>query len=265
LEPVHKPTLAARESYRDIYVIVAPPRSSSTALARVFWESPAIDCYSHEPFDRRYYCKAGYTSVADALEHPHQLPKNGRKATRQNLLIKEMTFQVGADFPTLAALTSRPLTFIVRDPRRCISSRMRKLQEGGEEPLFPTRESGWEDLAQQLAFCDDSTIPYVIVDSADFRSQPAEVLPALFRFLGLSFSSQLLSWQPIADLALGALGAQQRHWYQRVLASGGVQAENDPAPGLDFFPVAGGFRAHVARCCEIYAELKSREQMLKIG
>jgi hypothetical protein len=258
LKPVSNLLSTARELYGDIYVIVGPPRSSSTALARVLWESPAISHYCHEPFDRLYYHHSGYRSVMDALTSPLKMTENAPTAGRPTLLIKEMTFQVGADFPTIAALTDHPITFIIRDPRLCLSSRMRKLQESGNDPLFPSRESGWGDLDKQIRFCDATKVPYIIIDSADFRSRPAEVLPRLFRKLGLSFSRQLLSWLPMTDLALGALGGRQRSWYGHVLGSDGIQPESEQVPTMDSFPAAGGFREHVEFCCAIYTELKHR-------
>ncbi len=41
--------------YDGVYLIISPPRSSSTALARVFIEHQAIGAYCHEPFDRLYH------------------------------------------------------------------------------------------------------------------------------------------------------------------------------------------------------------------
>jgi hypothetical protein len=266
LKPALNLTSTVREIYRDIYVIVGPPRSSSTALARVFWESPAITHYCHEPFDRSYYDDLGYRSAIDTLASPLKLKPAGNSATapRPTLLIKEMTFQVGANFPTLAALTDHPIIFIVRDPRLCISSRMHKLKESGRESIFPIRESGWSDLDKQIRFCDYAAVPYILLDSADLRSRPDEVLPLLFGRLGLSFSSQFLSWEPMANLALGALGSRQRSWYRRILGSRGIQPENTPTPNVDSFPSTGGFRKHVELCCKIYADLKRREQMLRV-
>ena len=68
----------------------------------------------------------------------------------------------------------------------------------------------------------------------------------------------------MADLTLGKLGSRQRSWYRRVLGSHGIQPENTPIPDVDSFPLAGGFREHVELCCEIYADLKRREQMLRL-
>ncbi len=259
----YTPVLSYCKRYRDVYIIVAPPRSSSTALARAFSRSPSIDYYCHEPFDKCYHYSGDYDSVLEALEKP-LVVTDGRPgpALESGLLIKEMTFQVGSDFPTLASLTAHPIVFIIRDPRLCISSRMRKLQKSGDDPLFPAVESGWADLARQIRFCDEMRIRYLVVDSADFRSNPAEIFPSLFRCVGLSFSTEYLSWEPMGDAALGALGDRQRHWYRRILDSTGIECDTDPIPPFDFFPDTNGFRGHVEFCHDVYIGLKDSENLL---
>jgi hypothetical protein len=56
-----------------IYVIVSPPRCSSTAFARVFWEHPDVGYYSHEPFEIVYYNGANLAMVASKMEQPLDL------------------------------------------------------------------------------------------------------------------------------------------------------------------------------------------------
>ncbi len=46
---------AIKDNYDQIYVIVSPPRCSSTAFARVFWELPTVKYYAHEPFEGTYF------------------------------------------------------------------------------------------------------------------------------------------------------------------------------------------------------------------
>ena len=119
-----------KKNYDHIFVIVSPPRCSSTALARVFWEHPEISFYSHEPFDFVYYRDSGLSEVYQNLTRPIKLKDKGR-----NLLIKEMTFQVGEHMDVLAKLSSHPLIFNMRDPRLSIMSRLRK--KGKSQALKP--------------------------------------------------------------------------------------------------------------------------------
>ena len=63
--------IAAR--YPEIVVIISPPRCSSTAFARVFWEHPEVRYYCHEPFEVTYYDDAPLADVAAKLEAPIDL------------------------------------------------------------------------------------------------------------------------------------------------------------------------------------------------
>jgi Sulfotransferase domain len=263
VRPINAQVLQAGTMYRDVYVIVAPPRSSSTALARVFWGNPAIRYYCHEPFDRMYHQAADYDAVVCALACPIDLDRlDGGSAAGHSLLIKEMTFQVGADFPTLASITTHPIIFVIREPRLCISSRTRRLQERGHT-VFPVVESGWDDLERQVAFCDDTGIHYVVVDSAEFRSAPVGVFRQLFPMLGLVFTPGMLRWRPVTDVTLGGLDGQQDHWYLRVLGSSGVQPETATAPDAGWPEPAGDFTEHLTRCNKIYAKLRNNSNTLR--
>ena len=63
------PSFAAlRSAYPEIFVIVSPPRSNSTAFARVFWEQPSVRFYAHEPFEVTYYRERDLSEVAEKPE-----------------------------------------------------------------------------------------------------------------------------------------------------------------------------------------------------
>ena len=138
------------ERHRDVLVVVSPPRCSSTAVARLLWEHPEVRFYCHEPFEVTYYDGLGLDAVADKLSEPLDLaaltstrPAPGGDA----LVIKEMPYQVGERFELLAELATRPIVFLVRDPRLAIASRMRKKREVGDSADFPKVETGWRLLA----------------------------------------------------------------------------------------------------------------------
>ena len=258
-QPILPPELEPIEDlYREVYTIVSPPRCSSTALARVFWEHPSIAAYSHEPFEIAYYRDASLDEVAQKLEEPLDLEEIAGEATAadpQALLIKEMPYQVGPCFPHLAALTTAPIVFLLRDPRLSIASRMDKKRQVGDSPIFPLRETGWELLHEQVAWCDRHGVPYVIVRTDDFRDRPLGVLPELFARLGLEFSDTMLSWQGHDDLEIDNLGGDHSHLYRRVLSSTGLNPEVDELPEVHDFPADGGFRDHLPVCLDIYREL----------
>lgn len=257
-----------RDRHSEIYTIVSPPRCSSTAFARVFWEQPAVRFYCHEPFEVTYYMEQGLTDVLAKLHTPLDL--DSLTATRGDdygraLVIKEMPYQVGARFPLLAALGSKPLVFLMRDPRLSIASRMAKKREVGDNPLFPLIESGWELWRGQIEWCRDHSIPYVLVDSTDFRNEPLSVFPQLFRHFELEFTPAMLDWQPCPKVELDNLGGQHRHLYGEVLESAGIKPDSGAIPPLESFPGGEGWRGHVARCLEIYEEQAASDHRIRPG
>jgi hypothetical protein len=249
---------AVRERHGDVFAIVAPPRTASTALARILWNHPSVGFYSHEPFEPTWYRGAGAEVAAELLESASPVaaldPSRTAPAGRA-LVVKEMTFQVGDRFPLLAGLATRPIVFVIRDPRLSIASRMEVLRRSGRPEVFPLRESGWDDLMRQLDYVRGEGIPHVVVDSRDLRAAPATVVPPLLERLGLSYSPQLLTWGSSPATGLSALSGEGDPFYQRVLASGGIEAPTEQIPPLDSFPEAGGFRDHVAACLAHYEEL----------
>ena len=113
------------DQYGDIYVIVSPPRCSSTAFARVFWEQPSVRYYSHEPFEGMYFTGQDLNYVINNLRNPldlQDIKNNSRNYPGNNLVIKEMPYQVGQNFTRLISLTRKPVVFLTRDPRQNIAS-----------------------------------------------------------------------------------------------------------------------------------------------
>ena len=248
-----------RDRHERIYVIVSPPRCSSTAFARVFWEQPSVRFYCHEPFEVTYYMGQGLPEVVGKLETPLDLTTIKQFAAdtdAHELVIKEMPYQVGDNFPLLAALATKPLIFLMRDPRRNISSRRRKKLEVGDSPLYPFVESGWALLATQVEYCCRAGIDHLLVDSADFRGLPEAIFPQILERLALPYSSEYLQWQTCEEVELDNLGGKHRHLYGEVLASTGLKPDGGPTPALDSFPMEDGVREHVARCLEIYERLR---------
>lgn len=249
----------ALEPYSDVFAIVSPPRCSSTALARIFWEQPSIRYYCHEPFETTYYDDADLGQVGGKISRPLDLEALKSVPTSSNgrgLVIKEMPYQVGANFPLLAAMATRPLVFLMRDPRSSIASRMRKKQEVGEDPFFLPVESGWELLREQVDWCRREGVPHLLVDSSDYRNQPEEVFPELFAKLGLPFETKMLDWRPCPEVELDNLGGRHRHLYTAVLSSSGVAPDGSDPPALASFPTERGWREHVECCLSIYRELR---------
>lgn len=249
------------DKYAEIYVIVSPPRCSSTAFSRVFWEQPSVGYYSHEPFETTYFMGKGLDDVAARLNDPIDLHHVKKKATGNqgySLVIKEMPYQVGPHFPLLTQIATKPIIFLMRDPRLNITSRMNKKREVGASPFFPLIETGWELLAAQIKQCEEQQIPHMIVDAADFRNNPEAIFRQVFARQQLPFVSESVTWRPSnGKVNLDNLDGEHAHLYDHVLQSKGMEPDTGPIPSLDSFPENNGFRAHVAQCLQIYGELKN--------
>lgn len=244
--------------YSHVYVIVSPPRCSSTAFARVFWEQPTVRYYCHEPFEVVYYQRQSLESALDKLEHPLDLKniKTHQTAVANSLVIKEMPYQVGTYFSVLASLATQPMMFLIRDPRLNISSRMAKKRQVGDSPLYPFVESGWDLLLAQVHWCQERHQRYIIVDSTDFRNAPSSIFGQLFAQLQLPFSETMLSWKSSPDMDIDNLDGKHRHLYIRVLESTGMEPATEPIPDVRDFPSENHVREHVIHCMGIYETLQ---------
>ena len=247
-----------RERHGEVLVIVAPPRTASTALARVLWNHPQVGFYSHEPFEPTYYRGEGPEVAVELLEAPEPVATLGGRGSGDALVVKEMTFQVGDAFPLLAELATRPIVFVIRDPRLSVASRMRVLRRADRPEVFPLRESGWDDLEAQLAYVEGERIEHVIVDSTGLRAVPSRIVPAVFARLGLDYAPELLTWESSKATGLSAVSGERDPFYERVLASGGLEAPQEELPSMEHFPEQDGFRAHVAECVARYEVLRGR-------
>lgn len=252
-----------KKRYENIYVIISPPRCSSTAFSRVFWEQPSIRYYSHEPFEITYFDEAPFNEVLEKLKHPLDLlPIKSKepKAGSSSLVIKEMPYQVGSYFDLLISLSEHPIMFLIRDPRLNVYSRISKKKEAGQDPRFPLVETGWELISEQVRYCQEHSIPYFIIDSNEFRTCPSDVFSKIFELLSLPFSSDMLSWRAASDVKLDNLGGHHSHLYRRVLASTGIEPADERIPEIEEIPEENGFREHVIKCMDIYENLRKEAE-----
>ena len=127
--------------------LVSPPRTGSTLLARILWEHPAVTHHCHEPFEAQYWGNAGPESCVKVFSNPLEIASATRSALDcikgHGLLLKEMTFQINrSQFLFLARLASKPVVFVVQDPRLATTSRLRILKELRGAATFPHSRAG---------------------------------------------------------------------------------------------------------------------------
>lgn len=252
-----------RDRFDPILTIVSPPRCASTAVARSFWQHPRFRWYVHEPYDKLYHRGADHQSVEAALAEPldaEETAGNPIRGRSKGIVIKEMTFQPGRLLPELLTAATLPVVVALRDPRLSVWSRMRRLKRDGLPPSFPPSEAGWDDLEKALAYAGRHQIPYVVVEVTRLRSHPARLLPPLCERLGMSFDPAMLSWPSLRDVSLGHLDADQRAWYERVLASTGFEPPTEPVPEIDDFPQE--IRPHLREWMRIYSDVLTDQRLL---
>lgn len=271
-------TAAVTAAYEHRLVLVSPPRTGSTAVARLLWGHSAITHHCHEPFEARYWSEQGEESIEVILRHPMDVESGARVELAQvppgaGLLLKDMTFQLGEDgINRLHALATAPLLFVMGDPRLSTNSRLRIVRELYDADTFAAAESGWDALAAQVEHCRSAAIPYVLLDSGDLRSDPVGIVVRLLAALGLTEESGLETWTPRPGLRLvspevGALMSDARReddpFYRRVLSSRGIE----PMPMPDWEQEreqidAVGLGADVDRWIAHYRRLRADPALL---
>lgn len=254
------------DKYEEIIVILSPPRCSSTALARVFWEHPSVRYYAHEPFESLYYDADPIENIFPRLENPLDLTsvkKNGHTPLGNTLVIKEMPYQVGEHLDFLVGLATKPIVFLIRDPRINIASRIKHKLLGGAPAMYPFIESGWHLIQQQIIECRARDVPFCIIESKDFRNHPEIYLNALFTKLNLPFSKQILTWTASPAVELDNLGGLHAHLYEKILSSNRLTPDTDITPALDQFSIENGFQKHVEECMQIYCSIQTYPEIVR--
>jgi hypothetical protein len=248
-------------NFDPVAVILSPPRSGSTVLARSLWQHRAFRWYLHEPCDRAYHLGQGPEKITDALLDRAVLATSRPTAT--GIVIKEMAFQAGDAIADFRAATV-PVIFLIRDPRLSVFSRMRRRELDGDVPSFPAKEAGWRDLLAAIALFREAGTPYVIMDVSDIRRSPDTALRALCGRLRLPWDPAMLRWERRPGLKLGNIDGRQDAWYVRVLTSTAWERPDEALPSPDAFREQG-MSTVVAECLDGYRQVKTDPQYLGIS
>lgn len=242
-----------KNKYENIFIIVSPPRCASTAVARFMWNFDEVKYYCHEPFESIYYEHQDLGDVFRKLKNPINV--NPSKSSN-SIVIKEMPYQVGDNFDLLIRLSTKPILFLIRDPRLNVWSRIQRKNEVGDSIQFPLIETGWDLLCKQIDYCEKNHIYYIILDTDDFRRDPTIFGKRLCEVFDQNYSSEMIKWEPRPDIYLDNLGGRHEHLYRKVLSSEGVLPANEKVPEINDFPNDWGLRDHVIRSMKKYKILK---------
>jgi hypothetical protein len=201
------------------------PRNLSTAMMYAFGTRPDFAAWD-EPFYAAYLAAtdldhpmkeeviaAGKTDpgqVAAALSGP--VP-DGKKHWYQ----KHMAMHMIAGFPLDWAETCVNV-HLIRHPARVIAS----YSEKRESPTL-------DDIAFRQQAELYARFPGPVLDSADIRANPLEMLEKLCAEIGLDFQQSMLSWPQAAKPFDGAWAP---HWYNAVHRSTGFAGAEGDLPDL---------------------------------
>lgn len=267
--------------YQTRVALVSPPRTGSTAVARLLWQHPMITHHCHEPFEACYWGNQGADSVKNCLFNPMEIDTGNRISLADvprgsGLLIKEMSFQLStSQFELLTRVATAPPIFVMCDPRLSTTSRLRIVRELSGTQTFPPFESGWQSLHEQLEFCRQRHISYVLVDSDDLRVDPAGLIAALMAAIGLPSAAGLDAWPPRPGLQLcspevGALMSDVRRaddpFYRKVLNSTGIQPRGDVDWELESALIsAAGLTDDVEKWRHRYEEMRTDPALIAVS
>lgn len=205
------------------------PRNLSTAMMYSF--AARGDCaVVDEPFYSAYLQATG-------LDHPMRDRILAAQPTYPDAVVKEISGSIPGEMPHLYLklmthhmLDGFPLdwmagmkhVFLIRHPARVVASYAAKREAPDLSDL---------GFVQQVALFDrvsESATP-VVIDSADIRRDPEEMLRALCDAVGLDFTPAMLSWE---QGGIPEDGVWASHWYGAVHRSTGFAGAEGPLPEL---------------------------------
>lgn len=219
-----------------IIALWSHPRSMSTAMERVMRERGDLACF-HEPFMYDYYVERSVR----VMPHFDVDPEKPRRyeAIRDMLLaageagpvfFKDMSYYVVPRIFADRAFAERVThSFLIRDPVKAILSYYKL------DPDVTSEEIGLEAIWRHLDWARKLIGETPAVLSAErVQADPAGVMTAYWRRIGLPPAPHALSWAPEKP---PEDWQQVAGWHGDVLASGGIQAmsaEEEAAQRAEF-------------------------------
>lgn len=201
------------------------PRNLSTAMLYAFGNRPDVAVWD-EPFFAPYLAATGARHpMRDAVLAAHETdPKVVARACgsdpvpfgKPHFYMKHMPHHMdGMPLDWAAACVN---VHLIRHPARVIASYLAKRESPTLDDL------GYRQQAELFA-----RLPGPVVDGADIRANPAEMLGKLCAEIRLPFDRAMLAWRPGPKPWDGAWAP---HWYGAVHRSTSFQGAEGPLPDL---------------------------------
>jgi hypothetical protein len=202
------------------------PRNLSTAMMYAFGNRPDFAVWD-EPFYAPFLAATGLDHpMRDAILAAHETDPEKVAARcvgpipdgKKHFYMKHMPHHMLPDFPLDWAKDCVNI-HLIRHPARVIAS------YGAKRDEMTLEDIGYP---QQTALYD--RIGGNVIDSADIRADPENMLKKLCNTIGLDFDPAMLSWPAGARKDDGIWAA---HWYNAVHQSTGFAGTEGPLPDLD--------------------------------
>jgi hypothetical protein len=197
------------------------PRNISTAMMRAFENRPDTVVVD-EPLYAAYLTRTGIdhpgreaviasqpTDLATAVADVFAPLPPGRRVH----YAKHMAHHVTPDMDLRWTLRCRNV-LLIRDPAEVVASYVRG-RETCEPDDLGVPQQGW-----LLELWDEHEIEVPILDARDFLGAPEAHLRRMCNWLGIPFTSRMLSWPPGPRASDGVWG---QHWYATVWSSTGFE------------------------------------------
>jgi hypothetical protein len=208
------------------------PRNLSTAMMRAF--GARGDCAVwDEPFYAPYLAATGieHPMRDDILQH-HDTNADAVSAAcaasardgSPHFYQKHMTHHMLGGFD-LSFMDNAQNVFLIREPERVLASYVEKREEVTLPEIgFVAQAELFDRVAQKTGAAP------VVVDAGDITKKPEAALKALCGALGISWTQNMLHWQPGIHKTDGVWAA---HWYNAVAKSTGfTPTVEKPLPQL---------------------------------
>jgi hypothetical protein len=182
-----------------------PPRSRSTVVLRMMLQRDDLTVV-HEPFSA--FHDGDHFPIGDERvdSYDHMIALLWRESRRMPVFFKDTTeYRYPEVLEDQRILTGTTNTFIIREPAEAIASHY------ALKPGLTSAEIGYGHLFEIFAAVRDATgTTPAVIDAADLVADPPGIMSAYCARIGLSFTPQMLSWEP----GERAEWARTAHWHR---------------------------------------------------
>ena len=249
----------ASETPHPIIALWVHPRSMSTAIERIMRERGDLDCL-HEPFMYYYYVGLGKRELPHSDLHIGRLTQFDEiirdmqsRANDSPVFFKDMGYYVLPeiyDHPRLA--TAMRHLVLIRDPRKSILSYFKL------DPEVSMEEIGIESQFRLYSWLKQNGGCPLVIEAEAVQQNPAGVMSAVWRQLGLDHRAEAFSWQSddVPEDWQSVSG-----WHESVMASDGIRQDvEDEASIAERFATAAaehpGLQSMLDHHWPFYAKLR---------